>query len=332
MGALQCHRTHCVATIPCNCNHDITADNSACVVGSANLDFHGHTVDFTPVFSELPNIDSEVSRDEINMRLVNVQPLQQSTGGFATSSRTVLEIPRTEVVENPGVVTEVCDGIGCARTVTTATSEDAQRVDPFLVRNPSGKEYLTSLDSEDHYSGQWLSNGKQYVRHGYGIQEWADGTVYTGEWLDGQASGRGQITFADGQLYIGEWRANLAHGLGISRPTVNTSYSGSFKHGLRHGIGVEAWGQNGHGRYEGEFSFGMREGHGICVWPDGFRYIGVWHLDRIHGPGTCIDADGHVFHGKWIGGMLKEDRAIIWRDPDYKAFKSRYKVETLKLI
>lgn len=315
----------------CTCNHDfLDFGGPVCVMGQvqngSDLPVAGesHVSDFhSPVFSELPNLDAaidEVARDQTSLALI-VSQTSSPRGSFDNESQAVPSVVTTEVVEELGVVTNVCNGLSgvCSRPSSRAAEDAGHRHDPFLVRRPPDL-------SRAVYSGQWDSDGKERVRQGYGSQVWDDGTVYEGQWLQGEASGKGRIVFADGQIYTGEWHGNLAEGFGISRPTGLTSYSGCFKHGLRHGIGVEAWGQNGGGRYEGEFEFGKRHGYGICVWPDGFRYIGCWRSDRIHGLGTCIGADGHVFHGKWFGGELKEDQAIVWPDPEYKAFKSRYTI------
>ena len=37
-----------------------------------------------------------------------------------------------------------------------------------------------------------------------GAQTYTDGSVYNGEWIDGQAQGVGKITYADGSVYDGE--------------------------------------------------------------------------------------------------------------------------------
>jgi hypothetical protein len=55
--------------------------------------------------------------------------------------------------------------------------------------------------SEDR--GRFIGEWKYNMRHGYGIQQWHDGSVYDGEWQEDKRDGHGTMTWADGQSYTG---------------------------------------------------------------------------------------------------------------------------------
>ena len=40
---------------------------------------------------------------------------------------------------------------------------------------------------------------------GKGTYKWADGTVYEGDWLDGEKHGKGTFKDANGDVYEGDW-------------------------------------------------------------------------------------------------------------------------------
>ena len=45
-----------------------------------------------------------------------------------------------------------------------------------------------------------------YFRHGYGKEEYPDGTYYEGEWSIGKWHGMGKLTYEDGSRYEGQFR------------------------------------------------------------------------------------------------------------------------------
>ncbi|EKX49427.1 hypothetical protein GUITHDRAFT_53880, partial [Guillardia theta CCMP2712] len=91
-------------------------------------------------------------------------------------------------------------------------------------------------------------------RNGWQDVTFHDGSVYHGEWREGQRSGQGKQTYAlTGNRYEGTWkdgrwdgpgRLFLANGLSMRREEVrmtrarSSSYSGEWKAGRRHGRGI----------------------------------------------------------------------------------------------
>jgi hypothetical protein len=56
--------------------------------------------------------------------------------------------------------------------------------------------------------------------HGLGVERWADGNIYEGEYRAGNRSGHGVFRYASGDVYEGGWLNNLMSGYGIFRYSV----------------------------------------------------------------------------------------------------------------
>ena len=113
------------------------------------------------------------------------------------------------------------------------------------------------------YDGEW----KDGRPHGSGVMTvpGADGYEYTGDFVDGQRSGRGRCHFANGRIYDGEWKADEMNGSGTA-----------------HG----APGADDYEVYTGPFEMGKRSGsEGHCVYLNGDVYDGSWLAGRRQGMG-----------------------------------------------
>ena len=54
-----------------------------------------------------------------------------------------------------------------------------------------------------------------YISHGYGRQEYLDGSVYEGDWRKGICHGLGSLTFPNGLNYKGSFHEGKINGKGI---------------------------------------------------------------------------------------------------------------------
>jgi hypothetical protein len=54
---------------------------------------------------------------------------------------------------------------------------------------------------------------------GRGLETWADGRHYEGDFKGGKKDGEGTYYWPNGQRYIGSWRNGKQHGLGILTDT-----------------------------------------------------------------------------------------------------------------
>ena len=69
---------------------------------------------------------------------------------------------------------------------------------------------------------------------GRGIETWADGRRYEGDFKHGKKDGEGTFYWPSGQTYIGSWRSGKQHGLGIMHdPETLEKRHGEWQNGKR---------------------------------------------------------------------------------------------------
>ena len=85
-----------------------------------------------------------------------------------------------------------------------------------------------------------ISNGQPvYVPTGQGRMDYANNTVYNGEWEDGCRHGDGTLsTGSDGEMYEGQWMKGKRDGLGCQTYSVGNKYVGDWKDDVQNGDGV----------------------------------------------------------------------------------------------
>ncbi len=141
------------------------------------------------------------------------------------------------------------------------------------------------FDSGETYVGPC---NLDYNAHGRGKFTFKDGTIYVGDFIDGEKSGRGRIEYADGCVYDGEFLEDAPHGTG----TYTT------KKGI----------------YEGQLVCGHKEGPGKMTFANGDVYEGNFVKDRIEGEGTLTKIDGTVAQGNFR--ETKRDGIILVSEPE----------------
>uniref|UniRef100_UPI00358EAA8A MORN repeat-containing protein 3-like n=1 Tax=Myxine glutinosa TaxID=7769 RepID=UPI00358EAA8A len=84
------------------------------------------------------------------------------------------------------------------------------------------------------YIGEW----RMGLRHGRGTN-FHVGTRerYDGQWLFGQRSGWGKMTYANGSVYKGEWKKDKCNGDGLLLQANGDRYEGGWRNGEKHGPG-----------------------------------------------------------------------------------------------
>jgi len=73
--------------------------------------------------------------------------------------------------------------------------------------------------------------------NGAGVYCEADGTVYDGDWVNGQKNGMAHVKFSNGDTYVGEYKFNKKHGKGQYTYANGEIYSGEFMNDMKHGTG-----------------------------------------------------------------------------------------------
>jgi hypothetical protein len=108
-----------------------------------------------------------------------------------------------------------------------------------------------------------LPNGE--VRTGYSVYnniywlgecKYADGSTYSGDWMNGKRHGLGKIVETNGYMYYGWWEDDMRHGQG------EASYpDGSM--------------------FDGDWKYDKKYGFGKITRPDGTSYEGEWINDKL---------------------------------------------------
>jgi hypothetical protein len=107
--------------------------------------------------------------------------------------------------------------------------------------------------------------------------------------------------FSDGSVYSGDFLEGAIHGRGIMTWANGDKYEGTFENNSRTGIGTYTW-ANGD-KYVGEFLNNQRTGKGVFTWKDGTKYDGSFNSDQMTGEGTLTNSSGDKYHGSWIDGQ-----------------------------
>ena len=93
--------------------------------------------------------------------------------------------------------------------------------------------------------------------HGNTNCNYANGSNYTGDWVEGRQTGHGVFTWSNGDRYEGQFKDNQKHGTG-------TQYYAS------------------EGNYIGDWVEDKKAGKGVFIWTTGDRYEGQYKNDAIY--------------------------------------------------
>jgi len=157
---------------------------------------------------------------------------------------------------------------------------------------------MESKREEDSYIGE----KRKEIRHGFGTYVYKKGSFcvrYEGEWKDGEKHGKGKMFFSDGSVYSGDFREGEMTGYGTRKYT-NRSYTGEFLLGEYHGEGIYT---DKNVTYEGSFRRNKRDGTGkLTNRSNGTVYDGKFSAHRKHGYGVEISPDER-YEGMYVRGV-----------------------------
>ena len=139
--------------------------------------------------------------------------------------------------------------------------------------------------------GNSLWHGKQ------GTYQFADGSVYVGDMVNGIPTGKGKYTDVNGDIMEGDFIQGMLHGYGRHEKGDGIIYEGEFQKGMAHGKAKVTL-PNG-AFYEGDFVDGVMHG----------RINGHYNQEKIHGGGgggdkneksAVVETDAWRFIGEEI--------------------------------
>ena len=146
-------------------------------------------------------------------------------------------------------------------------------------------------------------NGSVVAAVAKGTFTFDDGSVYTGDLMNGKPNGIGEIKYEKKQKsYVGEVKDGKPDGKGKCTWVLGGVYEGDHKDGKINGKGKYTWVDGS--VYEGDCKDDKRHGKGKKTYEDGSVYEGDWKDDKRHGKGKWTLANGVVHEGKWDHGKF----------------------------
>ena len=156
------------------------------------------------------------------------------------------------------------------------------------------------------YKGQW-KNGQ---KHGKGEFYQKDGSIYEGYFKADMFNGKGRKISANGDIYEGEWKDDKAHNKGVYLNKDGSKYEGDWYEDKPQGSGVETWPDGN--QYEGLFVMGKKNGQGELRFPDGKIYKGEFLDNNFHGYGVYEWGDGRKYSGTWKNGKMEGKGEFVY--------------------
>lgn len=194
---------------------------------------------------------------------------------------------------------------------------------------PAADYHYHSYDDGCYY-GELLGG----ARDGYGTFVWDDGTLYRGEWEDGECNGMGTTHFNDQDTY-GNYIDGQMEGYGAIVVTSegcwldgaegSTRYVGYFQDGLPNGVGT-LYNASGEVTYYGNFKSGIptspypttapytRYRWHCEVLPNGDSWEGESYDGVRQGWGIYRWADGSWWCGYWNDGLRDGEGLFVRSD------------------
>lgn len=196
--------------------------------------------------------------------------------------------------------------------------------------SPSGADYHYHSFEDGCYYGELLGG----ARDGYGTFVWDDGTLYRGEWEDGERNGMGMTHFNDQDTY-GNYIDGQMEGYGaiviasdgcwLDGAEGSTRYVGYFQDGLPSGVGT-LYDASGEVTYYGNFKAGIptspypttapytryRWHHEVL--PNGDSWEGESYDGVRQGWGIYRWADGSWWCGYWNDGLRDGEGLFVRSD------------------
>jgi hypothetical protein len=122
-----------------------------------------------------------------------------------------------------------------AKSTKKKTSTKTSAASPQTKRINAAPSPLTT--GHPTYLKQTPQNNPTFT--GYYEQKYFNGSLYSGEWLNGARHGFGTYTYSsNGSTYVGSWKNGLKDGPGRAVYKDKTSYVGEWSRGKKHGPGL----------------------------------------------------------------------------------------------
>lgn len=187
----------------------------------------------------------------------------------------------------------------------------------------NGKGKLIS--AEETYEGEFVDGEKT----GSGTITYNDGTEYSGQINNGVFMGKGRMKWPNGIEYEGGFSGPTLSGYGTLTNNQGEKYEGNFEKNLFNGQGKYSY-NNGE-NYEGNFEYGIKKGKGTYSFTDGYSYIGDWDNDVPYGFGKIYNG-GSVMKSTWRNGkMIDAPTYEVGTENDFNGFNFDFNPKEMTL-
>ena len=203
---------------------------------------------------------------------------------------TIVRPPKDEGTESPSVTesSSATEPSGTTELSGATESQDTAGLSD-VTESPTpepGHVYV----SHQIYRGSDYSGYVNELRQpdGEGTMKYLDGSVYTGNWVDGVRQGHGKMTYDNG-TYDGEWLNDKKNGEGKYTWNDGRIYEGGYLDDVRSGCGTfygwEDLTRGYKGTYYGESKNDKFNGSGHFVFDNGDEFDGIYK-DNLYWTGT----------------------------------------------
>jgi hypothetical protein len=96
----------------------------------------------------------------------------------------------------------------------------------------SNQAIVTAAKTEPNTTTKILDCNKEYCHNTLGSLRYKDGSVYTGDFVNGIGEGNGKCKYANGDRYEGGWKNHAPHGQGIMHFSKGTTYAAIWDNGV----------------------------------------------------------------------------------------------------
>lgn len=142
----------------------------------------------------------------------------------------------------------------------------------------------------------------------------ADGRMYSGNWLDHMPSGPGKMIMPTGESFEGTWVMGQMQGEGIMMRANGDVIKGSFTNTQPTGRCIMECANGDY--YEGYLSNFTMNGQGKLIQSDGTKYEGTFVNGKLTGRGTYRNTDGETYDGLFADGKYHGEGTLTTRSGD----------------
>lgn len=164
--------------------------------------------------------------------------------------------------------------------------------------------------NETIYEGNWFNNSQS----GYGIEKWSDGSIFVGEYKNGEKI-VGTYLWNDGNRYEGEFNRNMFEGFGVYFYSKGKIYLGEWEANKKHGYAEFILDDK---FYIGNYLNDQKDGFGMYyLKKEDKLFVGFWKKNKKFGFGKIFHKNKMRF-GIW--GDENENKNVEWFINDKEAF------------